>query len=117
LARALSVNPQIILLDDPFRQMNPETKEEIYSLLKNICNNYQTVFILATTNLIEAIILSKWLFLMTNDTGTIFDKIACELGNSTLYSPLKDQKFLELLNRVEFKLRERNINDMIAHSV
>ena len=51
------------------------------------------------------------------DTGTIFDKIEYELGNSTNYSPLKDQKFIELLNRVELKLREKNINDTITHSV
>jgi ABC-type nitrate/sulfonate/bicarbonate transport system ATPase subunit len=117
LARAVSINPKIILLDDPFKRMNSETKEEIFSLLQNICKNYHVVFILATTNLIEAIILSKMLFLLSSDTGTIFDKLEIELGNSTLHSPLKDEKFLELLNRVELKLRERNITDMITHSV
>lgn len=117
LARALAIQPKIILLDDPFKRMSSDTKGEIYSLLLHIRNNYRTVFILATTNLIEAIVLSKMLFLMDKDIGTIFDKIEHELGNSTFYSPLKDQKFIELLNRVELKLRKKNITDTITHSV
>ena len=117
LARALVINPKIVLLDDPFKIMSNETKGEIYSLLLHICNNYRTVFILATTNVIESLILSKTLFLMNKHTGTIFDKMESELGNSTISTPLKDQKFIELLNRVELKLREQNITDTITHSV
>lgn len=117
LARALAVNPKIILLDEPFLRMSTETKSEIFSLLKSVCKNYQVAFILATINIIDSFILSKILFLLSRDTGTIFDKMDVELGNSTLHSPLKDEKFLDLLNRVELKLREKNINETITFSV
>ncbi len=117
LSRALAVSPKIILLDEPFIRMSTETKSEIFSLLKNICKNYHVVFILATINIIDSIILSKILFLLSKDTGTIFDKMEVELGNSTLHSPFKDEKFLDLLNRVELKLREKNISETITFSV
>lgn len=117
LARALSVNPKIIVLNDPFSKMSIETKLELYSVIKNICNIYRVVFLLATSNLIESIMLSKILFLMSGDSGTIFDKIKSELGNSTILSPFKDEAFLELLNRVELKLREQNFSDTLKYSV
>ncbi|QQS34550.1 MAG: ABC transporter ATP-binding protein [Ignavibacteriales bacterium] len=117
LARALTTNPKIILLDDTFNSMKYETKTEIYSLLKIICKNYHTVFILTTSDPIEALILSKTVFLMSKFKGTIFDKIEIELGNSAYISPLNDKSFIDLLNRVELKLRKQNSDDFTTISL
>lgn len=117
LARALIIQPKIILLDEPFIRMSSGTKTEIFALLKSICKNYQIVIILATINIVESLILSKILFLLSKDMGTIFDKIDIEMGISTFRSPFKDKMFIDLLNRVELKLREKNISETITFSV
>src|ERR1700748_2230675 len=48
IARALLNNPKLILADEPTGNLDPETTEEIMQLLFNICNDYNTAFIMAT---------------------------------------------------------------------
>lgn len=101
LARALAVSPDFILMDDPFRRMNSETKDEIYELLKTIEAKYMINFILATTNVSEAIYLSKKVYLMGKNPGKIIDEI--KLDAETLKSKgLKGQEiFVSLRNEIE----------------
>ncbi len=66
LARALSVKPEIILLDDPFEKFDRETKFEIYSLLNELSCKEKYTFILSTTNITEALFLSDKIHILIN---------------------------------------------------
>jgi ABC-type nitrate/sulfonate/bicarbonate transport system ATPase subunit len=66
LARALAVSPQIILLDDPFKPMDSETKDEIFELIKKIATIKRIKFILTTSNITEAALLSDKILLIKN---------------------------------------------------
>src|SRR5829696_6000147 len=48
VARALLNSPKVILADEPTGNLDPETSDEIMSLLFNICNDYGTAIIMAT---------------------------------------------------------------------
>ena len=48
IARALLNNPKLILADEPTGNLDPDTTDEIMTLLFNICRDYQTAFIMAT---------------------------------------------------------------------
>jgi NitT/TauT family transport system ATP-binding protein len=72
LGRALAVNPLFVLADDSFRIMDPETKTEIYDLIKNICSKSEITFIAATADISEAVILSDRILLMRKNPGRIF---------------------------------------------
>jgi len=48
IARALLNNPKLILADEPTGNLDPETTDEIMQLLFNICQDYNTAFIMAT---------------------------------------------------------------------
>ena len=63
LARALAVSPQIILLDDPFKLMDSETKDEIFELIKNVASVKKIKFILASSNITEVALLSDKILL------------------------------------------------------
>jgi len=75
LARAAALNPSFILIDDSFKQMNNENREEIYKLLIEISVKEKQNFILATTNLVEAIRLSDRIFLMSKKPAEIIHRI------------------------------------------
>ena len=96
LARA-----DFILMDDPFRRMNSETKGEIYELLKAIEVKYKTNFILATTNVSEAIYLSKKVYLMKKNPGKIIDEIKLDDETMKTKGLNKRERFVSLRNEIE----------------
>ena len=79
LARALAHNPSVILLDEPFNKMEIETKQEIYSLVREVNKQKRTTFLLATTNLTEALFLSDKIFLMKNNPAEIISEFDIDL--------------------------------------
>jgi cell division transport system ATP-binding protein len=48
IARALLNNPKLILADEPTGNLDPDTADEIMSLLHNICADYGTAIVMAT---------------------------------------------------------------------
>ena len=77
LARALAFSPQIIFLDDPLKQMDSETKDEIFALIKKIAIEKNIKFLLACSNITEAALLSDKILIfngkMDNLTSQIID--------------------------------------------
>lgn len=72
LARSLAAEPKLVLLDDCFKKMTEETREELYQLLKEINESLDVSFLLASTNVNEVLRLSAKVYLMKNNPGTIF---------------------------------------------
>jgi NitT/TauT family transport system ATP-binding protein len=101
LARALAVKPDFILLDDPFKRMSSITKDEIYELLRSIEEKFKVSFILATTNIAEAVYLSNKIFLMKKNPGKIIEEI--KLDAETLRKKGLDshERFISLRNEIE----------------
>ena len=75
LARALLFNPDVLLLDDCFKKMDSATREEIYNLVFDISKKVGSYFILATTNVLEALRLSGRIFLMSKNPGRIYNDL------------------------------------------
>lgn len=101
LARALAINPSFILLDDPFRRMDTETKDEIYELLRNILVNFDVAFILATTNISEAIYLSSKIYLMKKKPGEIIEEIKLDADTLNAKGLNRQERFVSLRNEIE----------------
>lgn len=111
IARALSIEPRILLLDEPFSALDALTRGSLQDELLDICNNTsQTVFMI-THDIDEAILLSDKIILMTNGPQA---KI-CEVVENSLprsrtranmhrhpnYYPLRNHLIEFLVNRAE----------------
>ena len=103
LARALAINPSLILIDDSFKRMSNESRIEIYALLKELASDkkFSVGFILATTNLVEAIQLSDIIFLMGKKPGRIIKKLKIDVKDKVLLADSKSEKFTMLKNEIE----------------
>ncbi|MFA5375485.1 MAG: ATP-binding cassette domain-containing protein [Dehalococcoidia bacterium] len=57
LARALSTDPEVVLLDEPISALDPQQRESVQNDLKDICKKLNRTFIHVTHNFEEAIAL------------------------------------------------------------
>jgi len=101
LGRALAVSPEFILLDDTFRRMNSETKDEIYELLRAVRAKYKINFILATTNISEALYLSNKIYLMKKNPGKIIEEIKLDAETLKTNELNRQERFISLRNEIE----------------
>ncbi len=59
LARALAVNPFVLLLDEPLSAIDPNFREEIRELLKRLHKRLETTFLMVTHDFAEAMFLGQ----------------------------------------------------------
>jgi ABC-type nitrate/sulfonate/bicarbonate transport system ATPase subunit len=101
LARSLANNPAAILLDEPFKQMDVQTKDEIYSLIREVNKMRNTTFLLATSNLTEAIFLSDKIYLMKNNPTEIISEFDVVLPDDRNFAIYSTDKFYLLRTQIE----------------
>jgi NitT/TauT family transport system ATP-binding protein len=78
IARALAVNPQILLMDEPFGALDAQTRSLLQEELLRIWGQYRKTVIFVTHSLDEAIYLSDRVVVMTARPGQIKAVIAIE---------------------------------------
>jgi len=59
LARALAVNPSVLLLDEPLSALDPNFREEIREVLKKLHERLETTFLMVTHDFAEALFLGQ----------------------------------------------------------
>ncbi|MES2646078.1 MAG: ATP-binding cassette domain-containing protein [Bacteroidota bacterium] len=79
VARALLNSPKLILADEPTGNLDPETSDEIMSLLFNICKDYGTAIIMATH---DYMVINKFpARILRTERGKVYDSAKNEVGN------------------------------------
>ena len=108
LARSLANNPSLTILDDPFKLMDTQTKRELYTLVASINKKEGITFLLGTTNIQEAIILSDHVYLLRSHSieGVLKEKAGIDIKNidsSQSHSILQNhiEKIIQKLNSEE----------------
>ena len=85
LARALSNNPEIILMDEPFSHLDALTRKELYEQLLKILNKHEKTIIFVTHDIDEALILSDRILIMSKNPGKIRQDINNNLPRPRTY--------------------------------
>ena len=100
IARALSIEPKIMLMDEPFSALDALTRGTLQDEVRRIClETGQTVFMI-THDVDEAIYLADKIVLMTNGPGAVVaeivenplpkDRARIDLHRHPLYYPLRN---------------------------
>ncbi|TFL11191.1 ABC transporter ATP-binding protein [Pusillimonas caeni] len=94
LARTLAVDPQVMLLDEPFSALDAQTKMILQQdLAQSLAENGKTALFI-THDLVEAIALSDRLLVMSERPGTIIEEIIVDLPLRD--NPLQRRKLPEI---------------------
>jgi ABC-type nitrate/sulfonate/bicarbonate transport system ATPase subunit len=79
IARSLAANPEILLLDEPFGALDALTKIEMQNEILNIRAQHNTMMLMVTHDIDEAVFLADRVIVMSDRPGRIIDIVRIEL--------------------------------------
>lgn len=100
IARALVVNPDVLLMDEPFSALDVLTADNLRSDLLELWQKDEkrrNSIVLVTHNIEEAIFMADRVFVFSNNPGTITSRITIDLPHPRDY---QDPQFRKLVDKV-----------------
>jgi ABC-type nitrate/sulfonate/bicarbonate transport system ATPase subunit len=96
LARALAVNPQILLMDEPFGSLDEQTRRLLQEQLLGLWEHQQKTVVFITHSMDEAVMLGDRVMLMTPRPGRVKEMINVPLPRPRAADVEKSPIFLEV---------------------
>jgi NitT/TauT family transport system ATP-binding protein len=93
LARAISVEPKIILMDEPFAAVDAYTREKLQDDLLRIWQSTGKTIVMVTHDLDEALYLSDEVVVFSPHPGTVRNRIAVDLSRPRRRADVRLQEF------------------------
>lgn len=77
IARALAMQPKVLLMDEPFGALDALTRAKLQDELMKICAKTENTVIMITHDVDEAVLLSDRIVMMTNGPAATIGEILC----------------------------------------
>ncbi len=107
IARALSYDPEILLMDEPFGALDAQTRENLQEELLKIWSRTQNTVIFVTHSIDEAIYLSDRILIMDREPGRMKEEIRVKIDRPRWQFDVKaDPEFIRLRSEIHHSLRE-----------
>ncbi|HVV61601.1 MAG TPA: ABC transporter ATP-binding protein [Pseudolabrys sp.] len=106
LARALAIDPDVLLMDEPFAALDAQTREIMQRELQNIWERKRKTVIFITHQIDEAIYLADRVLVLGGQPGTVRDDIRI---------PLERPRDLDIKRRADFTALTERIWRLIQH--
>src|SRR6266702_3112702 len=100
LARALAVEPDVLLMDEPFAAVDAQTREILQFELLRIWEERPTAMIFVTHSIEEAVLLGHRVIVLKGRPSSIHETITIDLPQPRTRETLQLPRFAELRERV-----------------
>jgi NitT/TauT family transport system ATP-binding protein len=114
LARALVMEPEVLLLDEPFGALDAQTRLVLQEQLARLVETSDTTAILVTHSIEEAILLADTILVMTARPGRIAARIEVDLARPRSMATTRDPGFSALFDRIYELLRDEVMRAMVG---
>jgi NitT/TauT family transport system ATP-binding protein len=100
LARAIAVNPEVLLMDEPFSGLDAQTREIMQTELLRIWREGRKTVIFITHQIDEAVYLADRVVVFARRPGRIQDIVKIELPRPRELSIKRDEAFAPYVDRI-----------------
>lgn len=100
LARTLAVQPEVVLMDEPFAALDQQTRLFLGAEVRQIWARTNQTIVFVTHDISEAILLSQQVWVMSYRPGTIIDVVDIDLPENRDASVVSTPQFNDLHNRI-----------------
>src|SRR3989338_3194053 len=108
IARALAIEPQVLLLDEPFSSLDELTARKMRAELIRIWRETGKTIIFVTHVIFEAVYLSQKLLVVTERPARTYDRIDVDVGYPRDYD---DDRLFEIAKKVSRLFLKMEAND------
>ena len=106
LARALSVDSKVLLMDEPFSAVDEQTRRKFQEDLLNLVKNESKTFIFVTHSIEEAVYVSDQIALLLPRPSRVSEVIRpSSFKNKDVDSIRRDSEYLDIVDRIWKSLR------------
>ncbi len=100
IARTLVLRPRIILMDEPFGALDPQTRMSMQDLLLSLWREVQATVFFVTHSIEEAVVLGDRAYIFSNSPGTILKEIEIEPSTLPSKEMRRQPRFQETVNYI-----------------
>jgi NitT/TauT family transport system ATP-binding protein len=104
LARALTFNPDVLLMDEPFAALDELTRGTLNIELLRICSQVSITVLFVTHSIAEAVFLSDRIVVLTPRPGSINDIVSVPFPRPRDHNIRRLPDFRDLVECVESKI-------------
>ena len=116
LARALAVNPKVLLMDEPFGGLDEQTKRLMQEELLRLWELERKTVIFVTHSLDEAILLADRCVLMSARPGRVSEILDVPLGRPRSRDVERNSTYIDLKQKIWEHLRTSQVEDITLRS-
>ncbi|MBQ1742480.1 MAG: ABC transporter ATP-binding protein [Oscillospiraceae bacterium] len=95
IARALAINPDSLLLDEPFGALDAQTRSHMQEMMLNVWQKHPKTIIMVTHDIEEAIFMADRVVVMRAHPGSIKEVIDIELPRDRDFHIKSDPRFIQ----------------------
>jgi NitT/TauT family transport system ATP-binding protein len=106
IARALSFDPDLLLMDEPFGALDEIVRDKLNEQVLRLWEKTQKTVVFVTHSIPEAVFLSTKIVVMSPRPGKIHDVIDCHFPRDRTLDIRETPEFIDVANRVRKGLRE-----------
>jgi NitT/TauT family transport system ATP-binding protein len=109
IARTLILRPRIILMDEPFGALDPNTRCNMQDLLIKLWKEVQATVFFITHSIEEAVFLGDRVYIMSSSPGTILEEMKVEPPDRPAHEMLGLPRFLDTVHYIRDKITQLEV--------